>query len=136
MSKRDMRKNYQRKFNKLIHSVNKNIEKDSLWLGRFVVYQTNATFQKFDDNSGGVLYTELRFIDKYTHYYWDTTFAYAPYYPFNEYHIFKLMNKFIVVYDDVWFDIPKKPIDLRGRYSFDWHRAEKNYYIHRREDLK
>lgn len=134
MSKRDMRKNYQRKFNKLIRSVNKNIENDSLWLGRFVVYQTDASFQKFDDNSGGVLYAELRFIDKWNHYYWDTTLAYAPYYPFNEYHMYELMNKFIVGYDDAWADMPMKPIDLRFRYPFDWHEPEKNYYNYRRID--
>lgn len=129
----NMRKKYQRKFNKLIRLVNKTIEDDSLWRGRFVVYQTDASFHKFKDNSGGILYLNLRFIDKLTNFYWDCLFDYAPYI-FSKNHIFGLMNKFIVEYNHTWDENPALKPSCRGiPVSFDWHKKEKNYFGYRGE---
>ena len=48
-----LRKNYQRKLNKIIKNINKNIENDELWNGRFIFFQHSAEFEIFPDKSGG-----------------------------------------------------------------------------------
>lgn len=59
-----LRRTYQRKLNKLIKEVNKNIANDNLWRGRFEIRQKDAWFEKFEDGSGGILFTVLRLYDK------------------------------------------------------------------------
>ena len=50
--KSKLRKQYQRKFNKLVRKVNLNLANDSLWKGRFIFRQTDASFEEFEDHSG------------------------------------------------------------------------------------
>ena len=50
-----MRKKAQRKINKLVRNMNKNIHDDNLWRGRFIFRQTDAYWEKFEDGSGGIL---------------------------------------------------------------------------------
>ena len=103
-----MRKNYQRKLNKLIRQVNNNIANDDLWQGRFVFRQINAVFERFPDNSGGILYSLIRGYDKKTGYYKDTWIRYAPYFNFfNGYHLWEMANTFIVEYTQVWQEDPR-----------------------------
>ena len=103
-----MRKNYQRKLNKLIRQVNNNIANDDLWQGRFVFRQINAVFERFPDNSGGILYSLIRGYDKKTGYYNDTWIRYAPYFNFfNGYHLWEMANTFIVEYTQVWQEDPR-----------------------------
>ena len=70
------RKTHQRKLNKVIKALNKNIENDDLWMGRFFIRQYSAEFYKYEDGSGGELYVYLRFYDKkdkkYMEYYGDS----------------------------------------------------------------
>lgn len=101
-----MRKTYQRKFNKLVRQLNKNIAQDELWKGRFVFRQKNAFFEKFDDNSGGILHVILRGVDKKTGFYQDTYIDYAPYFHFNKYHLWEFANRFIVEGSEVWNEKP------------------------------
>ena len=61
-----MRKKYQRKFTNLLREANNAIKDDELWLGRVEVRQISARWQRFEDNSGGILYAVLRCIDKKT----------------------------------------------------------------------
>ena len=58
-----MRKEYQRKFTKLLKQTNRVIQEDDLWLGRVEVRQISARWQEFSDGSGGILHTVLRCID-------------------------------------------------------------------------
>ena len=44
-----MRKAYQRKLNKCIRALNKNIENDDLWRGRFVFLQMRTDWYEFED---------------------------------------------------------------------------------------
>lgn len=77
--RKGFRRDYQRKLTKKLREVNKSIEEDNLWRGRFVVRQKGSDFENFDDKSGGLLHTILRVIDKKTGYYHDYRLAYAPY---------------------------------------------------------
>lgn len=103
----NMRKNYQRKFNKIMRALNKNIANDNLWQGRFVFRQTDASFYKFEDGSGGILYVEVRGYDKKTGFYKDTRIEYAPYFSFNEYHLWSFANTFIGEDSGVWREEPR-----------------------------
>lgn len=56
-------KKYQRYVNKEIRNINKAIEKDNLWRGRFIIHQIESFFVPFSDK-GGTLYLVLEIIDK------------------------------------------------------------------------
>lgn len=97
-----MRKKYQRAFNKKIRAINKNIANDDLWLGRFEMRQKDARFDKFADDSGGILTVFVRAYDKHTKYYKDYIIDFAPYLSFNDWHIWNAMNEFITKDAKVW----------------------------------
>ena len=58
------RKKHQRALNKQFRRLNKGIENDDLWRGRFVAIQDRSFFIKWEDNSGYYLMVEYHFIDK------------------------------------------------------------------------
>lgn len=60
------RKRHQRAMNKLVRAVNKNLEEDNLWQGRFYVHQVGAQWYKYEDNSGAELFVVLELVDKIT----------------------------------------------------------------------
>ena len=60
------RKNHQRWFNQYCRYVNKCIEEDDLWLGRFCVSQNRTRMDWFEDGSGGLMMAELIMRDKKT----------------------------------------------------------------------
>ena len=61
------RKRHQRAMNKLVRKANKAWEKDSLWLGRFMVRQINSPrFVYYFDKSGAELCVILEFVDRCT----------------------------------------------------------------------
>ena len=49
------RKKAQRKINKRVAILNKNLLNDNLWRGRFFIRQTDANWERFEDGSGGLL---------------------------------------------------------------------------------
>lgn len=130
----NMRKNYQRKFNKIMRAMNKNIANDELWRGRFIFRQTGADFYRFEDGSGGILYVEVRGYDKKTGFYKDTRIEYAPYFSFNEYHLWSFANTFIGEDSGVWKEEPR--INRQNAKDYTsvipnekvWHQ-EKNWYL-------
>lgn len=65
-SRRKMRKKAQRVINKNIRLLNKGIESDDLWRGRFIMRQIDARWSPFDDGSGGQLFTTIMMVDKRT----------------------------------------------------------------------
>ena len=97
-----LRKKYQISANKLVKEVNKIIEADFLWNGRFVFHIMDSNFERFKDGSGGILYVVLRGYDKKTKYYKDYTLDYAPYFQFIEWDIWQITNKFITEDTDTW----------------------------------
>lgn len=60
----DLRKATQRKFNADMRFVNRVIENDDLWQGRFVVRQKKSSWNLFNDGSGGILFVIADFYDK------------------------------------------------------------------------
>lgn len=97
-----LRKKYQHKLNKLIKEVNKAIENDSLWNGRFIFHIMDSVFERFKDSSGGMLYVVIRGYDKKTKFYKDYTLSYAPYLNFTNFDILHIVNKFITEDTDTW----------------------------------
>lgn len=65
MKNHDRRK-HQRWLNTYCRRINKAIENDPLWLGRFVVEQKGTSMEWFEDKSGGLLHCWLQFRDKKT----------------------------------------------------------------------
>lgn len=97
-----LRKEYQHKLNKLIKEVNKAIENDSLWNGRFVFHIMDSAFERFEDGSGGILHVVIRGYDKKTKVYKDYTLNYAPYFNFIKFNILDIANKFITEDTNTW----------------------------------
>lgn len=97
-SRRKMRKKAQHTINKNIRVINKSIENDNLWRGRFVMRQVNARWSAFEDGSGGELFATILIIDKRTG---QTKTAYIDNYD-RPWHYFQAMNNFIVYDCAVW----------------------------------
>ena len=97
------RKRHQRQVNKVFRTLNKIIEKDELWQGRFVARQRASYFVQHEDKSGYYLVVVYDFLDKktgqtsklYNETDWSLTF-------FDGTKIFMQMNDFIVLDCDVW----------------------------------
>ena len=59
-------KNHQRWFNQYCRYVNKCIEDDDLWLGRFYISQKRTFLEKFEDKSGMLMHAEIVMHDRKT----------------------------------------------------------------------
>jgi hypothetical protein len=111
-----MRRNYQRKLNRKIKELNRAIEEDELWKGRFVARQIKAQWEKFSDGSGGVLHVIIRMYDKKTGYYKDYLLDYAPYFRTINWNIsMEIANKFIV--DDLKIWEYEEPYEIIEDYT-------------------
>ena len=97
-----LRKRYQHKINKLVKDLNKSIEEDNLWNGRFVFHIIDTDFERFSDGSGGMLYVVIRGYDKKTDFYRDYTMGYAPYLELIRSTLWEIANKFITEDTDTW----------------------------------
>ena len=99
------KKRHQRAMNKLIREANKNLERDVLWCGRFMIQQIESPqWFKYEDNSGADLYVVLKFIDKCTGHYFikfDSVNHWRGSYG-NGYHLWQAINDFIVLECNVW----------------------------------
>ena len=104
------RRKHQRWLNHFIRNVNKDIENDPLWLGRFKVEQKATTMDWFEDKSGGLMYCHLQFRDKKTGLTkdWFTDCLEV------NWHMFLEMNDFIVKDCQVWEK--EKPYEERRDY--------------------
>lgn len=92
---------HQRMTNKAFKKVNKVIENDDLWRGRFQVRQNATFFRKWEDNSGYYLVVEYYFYDKKTQkksdIYWESANHLS-----NSTLLYCQMNDFIVNHCKVW----------------------------------
>lgn len=59
-------KAHQRRMNRAMRELNKNIENDSLWRGRFYVHQIARQRYVYEDGSGMELWVTLEFVDRKT----------------------------------------------------------------------
>ena len=100
-------KKYQKQVTKFINSVNKNIENDWLWGGRFYVKQVNYRYYDFPDGSGGCFQVLFEVRDRKT----KKVELYAEDYLGSLDRIFKshvnyCVNDFITKYVKVWEENP------------------------------
>ena len=114
--KNKQRKCEQRKINKYVQTLNKNILKDNLWRGRFIVRQTNAYWEAFDDGSGGVLTVVLEIRDLKTGLYQDFIIDNYD----RGWKLFEKVNKFIVEDSGVWDNIQEVKDDKTDWTKVKW----------------
>ena len=95
------RRRHQRRLNHYMRRLNRDIEKDMLWRGRFVVRSGCTSFQQYEDKSGHELYVELIFKDKRNGKEWKQYGTVNEFCHFSS-QLWYLMNKFITEIDDVW----------------------------------
>lgn len=97
------KKKQQRHMNKLIRHMNKNIEQDSLWKGRFCARQVGSPqWTVYDDKSGAELFVHILFIDKKTKKVMLKADTVASWSHLNAYHLWENMNYFITEWCDTW----------------------------------
>ena len=99
------RKTHQRARNRLVRAMNKNLEQDELWCGRFIVRQDESPqWRRYEDGSGAELWVRLRFIDRCTgRYYvkWESVNHWRGLRA-TGYEIWHMMNWLITEHWDVW----------------------------------
>ena len=97
--------------------MNKNLEQDELWRGRFIVRQDESPqWRRYEDGSGAELWVRLRFIDRATgRYYakWESVNVWRGLRA-TGYEIWHMMNWLITEHWDVWKEDLAQARDLRG----------------------
>ena len=98
------RKRHQRVINKAIRDMNKNIENDNLWKGRFYCRQIYSPYwEVYSDKSGGIMHVHVEFCDKKTQKRWIQLFSTND---MISYRFWMAMNDFIVKHIKVWEEVP------------------------------
>ncbi len=110
------RKKAQAKINKFVHTLNKSIANDNLWRGRFVIRQTDAYWDRFEDGSGGELRVWLEIRDLKTGLYMG--FSVSNY--GTGWDIWENSNKFIAEYSEVWNNIDEVKNDKTDWSKVKW----------------
>lgn len=112
------KKRHQRALNKLIRDINKSIEQDDLWYGRFCIRQVySPQWQVYDDGSGAEYFVHLKFIDKCTGRYWiqaETVNHWRGNFG-NGWRLWDKMNWFIINHLNVW----EEPL-VKARHFDAW----------------
>lgn len=108
------RKRHQRVVNKYVRQLNKQIEDDELWRGRFVVKQIKSQFYHYEDGSGATLGVHFRFYDKKTGVTEDWSETSSAINMWSGAELFWQMNHFITQYCDVWSK--EKPYEDKTDY--------------------
>ena len=111
------RKNHQRWFNQYCRYVNKTMEDDDLWLGRFKVKQTATHMEWFEDGSGGLMYAELMMLDKKTGICKVSWYSGLD----MDWKFWRDLNDFIIIDCKVWEETP----DIRIN-RIDYRKENKN----------
>ena len=97
------KKKQQRLMNKLVRRMNKNIELDPLWKGRFCVRQVGSPqWTVYDDKSGAELFVHLLFIDKKTKKVMLKADTVAVWSHLNAWRLLFDMNYFITGWCETW----------------------------------
>ena len=60
------RKRHQQLINKYVRAMNKNLQEDNIWRGRFEIRQIHSDFYVFEDKSGAYIISYFEIIDKFT----------------------------------------------------------------------
>lgn len=100
------RRKHQRRMNQLMRRMNKNIENDTLWRGRFKVISGKTEFFCYEDKSGYELVCEVIFVDKKTGHtarHYDSVNSWSFW---NGGQLWRKMNEFITEDCKVWSEKP------------------------------
>lgn len=107
------RKKYKRAVNSLVKTLNKDIQNDWLWNGRFIITQDWSSYHPYADHSGALYIVGLTITDKKTG---RKHFAYFDNYEI-EWKMWEWVNSCITEYWNVWNEDPNpnKQARLEGR---------------------
>lgn len=102
-------KKIQRHINGVIRDLNRSLEHDNLWLGRFYAHQKRIRYEMAEDGSYCYAVVELEFVDRktgktLTRYFRKEDFMGSTY------KIWCAMNDFIVEHCKVWSEDPRPSI--------------------------
>lgn len=111
-------KKYKRLISRTLRCMNKSIEQDPLWKGRFIV-RLIGTPQKrvYEDRSGMEYFVTMRFIDKQTGIYRDHPAEVNSACMWNGSKIFWAMNNFIIQDCKVWEEDPRPSYETSIDYT-------------------
>lgn len=110
------RKKIQRHINKILRQMNKNIEQDDLWLGRFYCHQKDIQYQLSEDKSWMYADVRVEFVDRKTNKFVILHFNKEDFMN-GGWPIWEAMNSFIIDFVKVWQENPppsiKNPWDYK-----------------------
>lgn len=119
------KKRHQREINRLMRAINKNIENDDLWKGRFIIRQVHSPeWSRYEDGSGAELFVCLRCVDRCTgrsYEKWETVNHWRSFRG-NGWHLWEFMNWFIVEHCGVW----SEPLAKERAQNDAWREYNKN----------
>lgn len=114
-----LREKAQRELTQMLRRNNKGIADDHLWNGRFIAKQIASNWERFDDNSGGVLVAIIRMYDKLTKQYKDYRLEHlCGYKKFTAGHLgWNIINPFITEDIAVWQNGKPNPYEDETDYN-------------------
>ena len=104
------RKKIQRHINGVVREMNKNIERDELWLGRFYCHQEYIHWERADDCSYVYARVKIKFVDRKTGKYHYRYFQKEDFMG-SAWRFWEAMNNFIIEWCEVWKEDPRPSID-------------------------
>lgn len=108
------RKRHQRALNKVVRTLNENLKRDELWLGRFMVRQVGFPhFAYYFDKSGAALYATLKFVDRCTGKTYRMCQTVNYWRHMHGSNLYWKMNWFITEYCKVW----NEPLAVQRNYE-------------------
>lgn len=96
----------QRKINKVVKLMNKSIEEDELWLGRFYARQKSRKVYEYEDRSGYCVFVTITIFDKKTGFSKDFKFDHYGI-VLSGWKLWATMNSFIIDDCKVWEEDPR-----------------------------
>lgn len=120
------RKKQQRKMNRYVRAINKNLEMDDLWRGRFYVRQVGSSvFYIYEDKSGASLERiHLIVTDRVTGKTTDGYDSMNGWCHFDGSHLWRFVNDAIVKEFDVWHNEPD-PYEIKNNPKYDYRRKNR-----------
>lgn len=112
------RKKVQRHINRVIRDMNRTIERDPLWLGRFYCYQTDIAFSAAEDGTYLYAVVGVEFVDRKSGKAMHHLFRKEDFMG-TAWKFWTKMNYFITEWCDVWSEDPRPSIRNPWDYRKD-----------------